>query len=591
VEDVHAGKRSANEDESPLRDPDREEVPIVNTAHFAHWPAGQAHELTVPATSLFVNLDVSARRHPDRAATIFYDSVLPYSRFLADAERLAGFLQQDCGVRRGDRVLLYMQNSPQWMVAFYAILRADAVVVPLSPALVTDELRYFVADSGAKVAVAPQDLFRRLAPLVSDGALAHVVVATYSDSLTVRTELDVPDFVSAPMDVPALPGVVPWREALAAGRSPRPHQAGPADHAVMPYTSGTTGRPKGCVHTHRSTMFTAVASPAWINRLTPDTIALGSLPFFHVTGMQSVMNGAVFAGHTLVILPRWDRDVAGRLISRYRVSVWTNISTMVVDFLANPHLGEYDLSSLRVIAGGGAAMPAAVAQRVKDLTGVEYMEGYGLSETMAPCHINPLVRPKKHCLGVPIYGTDARVLDVETRTEVPRGKTGEIVVHGPQVLQEYWNDPAKTAEAFIELDGKRFFRTGDLGYVDEEGYFFFSDRLKRMINCSGMKVWPAEVESILYGHPDVQECCIIAAPDAYRGETVKAVIVLKPGAKGDAGEIEAWCREKMAAYKIPRRFEFVDALPKSPTGKVAWRALQEKEAAQAAAGAATAPSR
>jgi len=329
-------------------------------------------------------------------------------------------------------------------------------------------------------------------------------------------------------------------------------------------------------------MATAVAGVAWINCLAPDTVALASLPFFHVTGMQSVMNGGIFAGHTLVLLPRWDRESAARLISRYRVTVWTNISTMVVDFLANPRLAEHDLSSLRVICGGGAAMPAAVAQRVRDLTGVDYMEGYGLSETMAPCHINPLIRPKKHCLGIPIYGVDARVIDPATLTELPQGENGEIVVNGPQVFVGYWNDPAKTAAAFVELDGKRFFRTGDLGSVDAEGYFFFSDRLKRMINCSGMKVWPAEVEATLYGHPAVAECCVIAAPDAYRGETPKAVVVLKPGATADGSEIAAWCQDKMATYKIPRHFAFVDALPKSPTGKIAWRVLQEKERAAAA---------
>jgi fatty-acyl-CoA synthase len=211
------------------------------------------------------------------------------------------------------------------------------------------------------------------------------------------------------------------------------------------------------------------------------------------------------------------------------------------------------------------------------------MEGYGLSETMAPCHINPLIRPKKHCLGIPIYGVDARVIDPATLTELPQGTNGEIVVHGPQVFVGYWNDPAKTAAAFLELDGKRFFRTGDLGSVDAEGYFFFSDRLKRMINCSGMKVWPAEVEATLYGHPAVAECCVIAAPDAYRGETPKAVVVLKPGAKADGAEIAAWCQDKMATYKIPRHFAFVDALPKSPTGKVAWRVLQERERATGAA--------
>ena len=554
-----------------------------STAHFAHWPPGQAYELTVPATPVHVNLEVTALRHPDRAATIFYDSALTYATLRDQVERLAGFLRQDCGVARGDRVLLQLQNSPQWIVAYFAILRADAVVVPVSPMLVTDELRYFAADSGATVAIVAQDLAARHLPLLDAGALRALVVATYSDALTAPTALQVPDFVRAPRDVPDRAGVFAWKDALAAGRTPGASSAGLDDLAVMPYTSGTTGRPKGCVHTHRTVMATAVAGVAWINCLAPDTIALASLPFFHVTGMQSVMNGGIFAGHTLVLLPRWDRESAARLIARYRVTVWTNISTMVVDFLANPRLAEHDLSSLRVICGGGAAMPAAVAQRVRDLTGVDYMEGYGLSETMAPCHINPLTRPKKHCLGIPIYGVDARVIDPATLAELPQGQNGEIVVEGPQVFLGYWNDPAKTAAAFVELEGKRFFRTGDLGFADPEGYFFFTDRLKRMINCSGMKVWPAEVESLLYGHPAVAECCVIAAPDAYRGETVKAVVVLKPGATASGEEIAAWCQDKMASYKIPRLFAFVESLPKSPTGKVAWRVLQEKERAATAA--------
>jgi fatty-acyl-CoA synthase len=561
---------------------------MKSTAHLAHWPPGQSYDLTVPATPVHVNLEVTALRYPERAATVFYDSALSYAALREEVERLAGFLQHDCGVGRGDRVLLHMQNSPQWIAAFFAILRADAVVVPLSPMVVTEELRYFVADSGAKVAIVAQDLAPRHLPVLEAGALRTLLVATYSDALVAPTDLEVPEFVRAPREVPARPGVFAWKDALAAGRTARPSAVGRDDLAVMPYTSGTTGRPKACVHTHRTVMATAVAGVAWINCLAPDTVALASLPFFHVTGMQSVMNGAVFAGHTLVILPRWDREAAARLIARYRVTVWTNISTMVVDFLANPRLAEHDLSSLRVICGGGAAMPAAVAQRVRDLTGVDYMEGYGLSETMAPCHINPLIRPKKHCLGIPIYGVDARVIDPATLAEVPQGENGEIVVHGPQVMLGYWNDPAKTAAAFVELDGKRFLRTGDLGSVDAEGYFFFSDRLKRMINCSGMKVWPAEVEATLYGHPAVAECCVISAPDPYRGETVKAVVVLKPGARADGAEIAAWCQDKMASYKIPRLFAFVESLPKSPTGKVAWRVLQERERA---AGAAPPPAR
>jgi fatty-acyl-CoA synthase len=423
------------------------------------------------------------------------------------------------------------------------------VVVPVNTMVTRAEVEYVLGDAGCSLAIA----WHALGPAVAEAAAA----------------LKVPFWTLSP-------------GASVTGATPADVVDRDRDEtAAILYTSGTTGRPKGCVHTHRSVMFTAVAAPAWANWLAPDAVTLASLPFFHVTGMQSVMNGSIFCGHTLVILPRWDRDAAARLIARYRVTSWINISTMVVDFLANPSLAEHDLSSLRVVSGGGAAMPAAVAQRVRDLTGIDYMEGYGLSETMAPTHINPLVRAKKHCLGIPIYDVDARVIDPDMRQELPQGQTGEIVIHGPQVLREYWNDPQKTAESFLELDGQRFFRTGDLGYVDEEGYFFFTDRLKRMINCSGMKVWPAEVEALLYGHPAIAECCVISVPDAYRGETVKALVVLKPGARADADEITAWCKDKMASYKIPRQLRFVDALPRSPTGKIAWRLLQEREREEA----------
>jgi fatty-acyl-CoA synthase len=554
-----------------------EEILAVTPLHHAHWPPFHPKDITLPGTSLFANLEVSALRYPEKPAAVFYGSPTTYAQLRDRAERLAGFLQQRCGVGKGDRVLLHMQNSPQWIAAFYAILRADAVVVPVSPALVTDELRHVATDAGARAAITAQELWPRLAPLAGGSPLAHVVVATYSDALDAAADPEAPDFVRAPRAVAPAPGVTPWTDALAAGLAPGPHRAGPPDLAILPYTSGTTGKPKGCMHTHRSAMHTAIATQAWAGAATADGISLASLPFFHVTGMQSVMNGAIYAGHTLVPLTRWDRDAAGRLITRHRVTSWCAISTMVVDFLANPRLPEYDLSSLRLVTGGGAAMPAAVAEKLRALTGLEYVEGYGLTETMAPSHINPFHRPKRACLGIPIYGTDARVIDPETRRELPPGEKGEIVIHGPQVFQGYWNDPAKTADAFLELDGKRFFRSGDLGHVDEDGYFFISDRLKRMINASGMKVWPAEVEGILYGHPAILEACVIASPDAYRGETVKAVVVLRPGARATADEIASWCREKMAAYKVPRLFAFVDALPKSPTGKVAWRALQERE--------------
>jgi fatty-acyl-CoA synthase len=255
---------------------------------------------------------------------------------------------------------------------------------------------------------------------------------------------------------------------------------------------------------------------------------------------------------------------------------------MIIDLLANPRIAEYDLTSLSFLSGGGAAMPEAVAKKIKDRWGLDFVEGYGLSETIGASHTNPPQRAKRQCLGVPIADTDARVVDPETLVEVPQGEVGEIVTNGPGVFQGYWNDPEKTAASFIERDGKRFFRTGDLGRIDEDGYFFMVDRLKRMINASGFKVWPAEVEAKLYEHPDVQEACVIGAYDPYRGETVKALIVARAEARTPqtADAIIAWAREHMGAYKIPRIIEFVDGLPKSGTGKVMWRALQEAENAR-----------
>jgi fatty-acyl-CoA synthase len=238
---------------------------------------------------------------------------------------------------------------------------------------------------------------------------------------------------------------------------------------------------------------------------------------------------------------------------------------------------SYDFSSIRTMGGGGAAMPEAIAQKLQDVYGLTYVEGYGLSETIAPTHINPHHKAKKQCLGIPIFGTDSRVVDPETLQEVPVGQVGEIVTHGPQVFDGYWNKPAANAECFVDIDGKRFFRTGDLGRIDEEGYFFLVDRIKRMINASGFKVWPAEVEATLYAHPGVQEAAIISTKDPRRGESVKAVVVPRRGSPMDEASFIAWCKSRMAAYKVPRSVAFVQSLPKTASGKILWRALQEQE--------------
>jgi fatty-acyl-CoA synthase len=552
---------------------------LMSSQHFNFWPKGLPRDITAPATHLFYNAEVSAARYPNKPFLIYYDTVLTFADFRDQVERMAGALQAR-GVRKGDRVLLVMQNSPQFAIAYYAVLRADAIVVPVNPMSVTAELEYYLRDSGARLALVAQDLVAQVKPLVP-ALLDHVVVAAYSDYATEPTTLRLPDAVKALRERITGAGFEMWMDVLDSDVRPGPITTGPNDVCAIPYSSGTTGRPKGCMLTHANLMHTAVANRLWFGA-SSETTQLCVLPFFHVTSMQAGLNGPIYHGSSVVLMCRWDREVAAELIQRYRPKSWTAIATMVIDFLANPRVNEYDLSSLTQVSGGGAAMPAAVGERLQQLIGAPYVEGYGLTETIAPTHINPIDRPKRQCLGIPIFNTNSRIIDPDTFAELPPNTVGEIVSHGPQVFQGYWRNEEATRAAFIELGGKQFFRTGDLGYVDDDGYFFLVDRLKRMINASGFKVWPAEIESQMYAHPAIQEACVIAARDAHRGETVKAVVVLRSSHRDSITEqdIIEWTRQNMAAYKHPRIVQFVDSLPKSATGKVQWRALQEAELAR-----------
>lgn len=544
--------------------------------HYAVWPDLVPKSLDLPATSLYSNLSVSALRYPQHPAIIYYGTTLTYAELEQQAEALAGYLQR-AGVQAGDRVLLYMQNSPQFVIGFYAILRANAVVVPVNPMNRKAELEYLIADTEAEVALCGRELLDNISGLVGHTQLREVIVSAYGEYVREPTDLALPDAVTLDSSLPDLPGLTPWQQAMEAAYQPGPLTAGPDDLCVIPYSSGTTGNPKGCTHTHHSAMATTVYCSVWGNSQ-HDVVQLVSVPMFHVTGMQVCMNASIYLGATQVIMTRWDRKTAARLIERHGITSWRNIPTMVVDLLSDPDIEQYDLSTLKSIGGGGAAMPAAIAAKLENKLGLRYSEGYGLSETLSATHMNPPAAPKAQCLGIPIIGVDARVIDVDSLREVGVGETGEIVLHGEQVFQGYWRRPEATAEAFIELDGKRFFRSGDLGHYDEEGYFFLVDRVKRMINASGYKVWPAEVEALLYGHPAVHEVCIISAPDERRGETVKAVVVLAAGHDGTtADDILDWCKNNMSAYKCPKLVEFVDSLPKSPAGKIMWRALQEQE--------------
>jgi fatty-acyl-CoA synthase len=564
------------------------------TAHAAFWPKRLPFSISPPATSLWVNLEISAKRYPDKLALVFMGRTWTYVTLLQEAEKLAGYLLT-LGVSKGDRVVLNMQNCPQLVIAHFAILRLDAVVVPVNPMNRMEELKHYITDPDARVAITTADLAPELAAasdtLPAAQQLQHVVVTQFTDVFdpVAAGPENLPahwhDWLVPVRALPVLAHgkVHAWSQAVAQDLPLPTVTATPTDLAILPYTSGTTGLPKGCMHPHSSIMHNAMASSLWGNG-TPENVALAVVPMFHITGMVSVMHTSIFLGATLVLMPRWDRDVAGHQISQWKVTHWTNIPTMVIDLLGSANIDKFDLSSLTYIGGGGAAMPEAVAQRLMDQFGLRFVEGYGLTETAAPSHSNPPDAPKKQCLGIPFMSVDARVVDPDTLKELPQGESGEIVMSGPQIFDGYWKRPDANAQAFFERDAKRFFRSGDLGRIDEEGYFFMTDRLKRMINASGFKVWPAEVEALMFRHPAIQEACIIATRDAYRGESVKAVVVLRCTHKGQVNEQEIidWCRDNMAVYKVPRVVSFVDVLPKSGSGKVMWRALQEAEQAASA---------
>ena len=557
--------------------------------HHRFWPTRLPHQIQVPATSLWDNLEFQARRFPDKTAIVFFGREISYRELVHQAERVAARLHA-LGVRKGDRVILLMQNSPQLIAAHYGILRANAVVVPVNPMNRPEELKHYITDPQARVALVTADLAAGLAKasneLPAADRLQHLIVTHYTDAFDPSTagEESPPSVWNSWLIEPQAPAsleggeVSDWAHALNHADPLPPLQVTAHDMALLPYTSGTTGLPKGCMHLHRQVNHNLMAGNYWANS-THENVVLGVVPMFHITGIVMVMHGCFGNGCTMVLMPRWDRELAGKLISRRRVTHWTNIPTMVIDLLGSPNFDRYDLTSLVYIGGGGAAMPQAVAQKLHDLYGLNYVEGYGLTETAAPSHSNPPDRPKQQCLGIPYMSVDARVVDPDTLKEVPVGEQGEIVIHGPMVFEGYWQRPDATAQVFFELAGKRFFRTGDLGRMDEDGYFFLTDRLKRMINASGFKVWPAEVEALMFRHPAIQEACVIATRDAYRGESVKAVVVLRASHQGQVSEqdIIDWCHQNMAVYKAPRQVQFVDTLPKSGSGKVMWRTLQEQE--------------
>jgi fatty-acyl-CoA synthase len=545
--------------------------------HFEHWPK-ISKSLKLPETSLYENLKVSAERYPDQSAIYYYGHTISYKELDEEVNALAGFLQQKLGVTKGEKVLLFMQNSPQFVIGFYAISRADAVVVPINPMLTAEELSFYIKDCEINSALVGQELYDKVEPLIATTPLNSVVVAAYSDYKGESFNGTVPPEAEAARKIYDQPGHFHWKEAISAQYEPGDHKTRADDLVVLPYTSGTTGLPKGCMHTNSTVQANTIGAYHWSGSTT-SAVHLTTLPLFHVTGMVHSMHMPIYSGSTMVLMTRWNREAAVEMIKSQGCTHWVAIATMIVDFLANPKLKQEDIATLTSISGGGAALPEAVGEKLYKLTGLRFVEGYGLSETIAQTHFNPPDRPKMQCLGIPSFDVDARVIEPSTGKELGAGEIGEIVVNGPQVMVGYYNREDENRNSFIDIGGKKFFRTGDIGRFDEEGYYFMVDRVKRMINASGYKVWPTEVESYLYKHPAIQQAVVVGIPDPRRGESVKAFVILNEGYDGKISEDEImeWSKQHMAAYKYPREIEFRTQFPMTSSGKILWRKLQEEE--------------
>jgi long-chain acyl-CoA synthetase len=518
----------------------------------ARWPTGcQRPRFEVGAAeeeamgdmaqlNLASNLADTAQGHADRAAVRVGETTMTYRELDRASSRVAGMLRQR-GTKPGDPVGIMLPNVAEFAIVYYGVLRAGGVVVPMNPLLKAREVAYYLGDSGARLAFA-WHVFARDAHAGAQQSAAEAVVVD-------------------PQDFPDLLALAPPDDQVA-GRD-----AG--DTAVILYTSGTTGSPKGAELTHANLARNAEVVRTDLFRLTPRDVVFGGLPLFHAFGQTCALNAAVASGACVTLLPRFAPDQALQVLAAHRVTVFEGVPTMYVALLGHPDRAAYDVSALRLSVSGGAAMPVEVLRGFEEAFGCVVLEGYGLSETSPVASFNHPGRPRKPgSIGTPIRGVQMRVVDTEGR-EVPQGEVGEIVIRGHNVMKGYWRRPEETATAI--LDG--WFRTGDLGRVDTDGYFEIVDRKKDMIIRGGYNVYPREIEEVLYEHPAVAEAAVIGLPHPALGEEVGAAVVVKPGAGVSAEELRDHCKAQVAAYKYPRAVWIVDELPKNATGKIVKREI------------------
>jgi long-chain acyl-CoA synthetase len=541
-----------------------------------------------PKITLPQLLGQTATKSPGHTALFYFGARISYGQLLDHVNRLAAGLQA-MGVKKGDRVALLMPNCPQFVISYFGALRAGAIVTATSAMYTAREIIHQWNDAGATVVIADRQLHPVIRAALPQLTSVRHIVLTGMRQYYPRPGAQLCKFLKSPTRTKppnrlkfSLKGATPstepklheWKELLSVSAKPRSSGLTPSDIACLQYTGGTTGTSKGAMLTHANLVINAYQASRWLGIGTKrPEVLVAALPMFHIFAMTCVMISSVELGGSVVILPRFELRAALNAIRKYRPTMFHGVPTMYVAFNGVPGVERYGFKSLRMCMSGGAALPAEVRQKFESLTGGKLVEGYGLTETSPVTHVNPPTgSPKVASIGLPIPDTEARIVDLETGThEMPVGEIGEITIRGPQVMKGYWNKPDETA--LVLRDGWLY--TGDIAKKDADGYFYIVDRKKDMIIAGGYNIYPREVEEVLFECPKIQEAAVIGVPDSYRGETVKAFVVLKAGVKATAEEIITFCRERLAGYKAPREVVFRDSLPKSGVGKYLRRELRK----------------
>ncbi len=551
-----------------------------------HYEPEVPHTIEYPEKPLHWALEEAARKYPDNTATIFMGAKLTYRELNDLANRFAAALA-DLGVKKGDRVSVHLPNCPQFVIAYYGTLKAGGVVVPTNPLYVEREIEHQLNDSGAETIVTLTKFYPMIRRIKDRTKIGNLIVTNIKEYFPPLIKLLFTLFKEKKEghrpEIVEEPGIYFFQELMTKYPAKAPEvEVGPEDLALLQYTGGTTGVPKGSMLTHKNMLVNAIQVRHWLSDAKEgEEVMLSVLPFFHVYGMTVCMNMAIYIGSTMVLLPRFETKDVLESIKKYKPTLFPGVPTMYVAINNYPGVEKYDISSVRACISGAAPLPKEVWERFEALTGGKLVEGYGLTEASPVTHCNPIYGLRKPCIGLPFPDTEAKIVDLDTgEKELPIGEIGELAVRGPQVMKGYWNMPEET-ELVLKPDG--WLLTGDIAKMDEDGYFYIVDRKKEMILSGGYNVYPREIEEVLYAHPKVKEAAAVGVPDEYKGEVPKVFIVLKEGETATEEEIIAYCKENLAKYKIPKYVEFRKELPKTMVGKILRRVLAEEERKKAAA--------